>query len=345
MNSRTIILTVFVVATVLLLTSPSSNAQRRIPRRPPSAPGIDYSQFSHATEKHQASCDTCHKAPTRNWQKASQFPDIADYPDHEACVSCHRRQFFRGTRPVICTNCHVKVSPRADERFAFRKPTALRQFTIEFPHDKHQDVIARLFTAREPVLRRVSWLTRSQIRTSAYNTCAICHATNTIDPATREDGWPNGLRPAADTFKTVPTNHAACFNCHWQSQKPDASDCAGCHKRAAKTYRAANWPDRISLKFTHARPDHDKECTSCHINITGVASLRSLKPDVPIMSCADCHSKESTREDVQKELAQLDKNREFVCTYCHTANIGRLDPPAGHYLVAGREPLKRKEIK
>src|ERR1041385_4349823 len=88
----------------------------------------DYSDFSHATKKHQASCSTCHKIT---------FPDIKDYPNHDACVSCRRPQFFRGARPPICSVCHTKTSPRDEARLPFRNPAATRQFAIEFPHDRH----------------------------------------------------------------------------------------------------------------------------------------------------------------------------------------------------------------
>jgi hypothetical protein len=75
--------------------------QRGPATRRPARPQIDYSKFSHATSKHQAACNTCHKVPTESWQKSSSYPDITDYPDHPACVSCHRAQFFRGDRPPI----------------------------------------------------------------------------------------------------------------------------------------------------------------------------------------------------------------------------------------------------
>ena len=99
------------------------------------------------------------------------------------------------------------------------------------------------------------------------------------------------------------------------------------------------------MKFTHAREQHVKECTACHINITKSASLKGLKPDVPITSCTECHNKDGLRLDVSSELEAIDKNRGFVCVYCHTSEVGSLDPPASHYLIAGRPPLKRKDIK
>lgn len=286
---------------------------------------IDYSKFSHSTKKHQAECKTCHVVPTKDWTKVSKFPDVVDYPDHAACVSCHRPQFFRGARPPICSVCHTKTSPRDEARFAFRNPASRLQFTIEFPHDKHQDVIARLFNPRQRVE-----LAHASPPQQNYNNCTICHA------------------PKTTTFKAAPTDHASCFNCHWKSQQPVAANCNGCHKLATP-YTTATEPTRTSQKFLHEgggeKANHVLECTACHINITKSASLRGLKPDVPITSCTECHNKDGLRQDVSKELAAIDKNRAFVCVYCHTSNVGSLDPPASHYLIAERPPLKRRDIK
>src|SRR5678815_3826675 len=143
---------------------------------------IDYTKFSHSTQKHQAACVTCHKVPTKDWTKISSFPDITDYPSHDACVSCHRPQFFRSARPPICSVCHSKTSPRDEGRYAFRNPATKLQFAIEFPHDKHQDAIAMLRFAHPP---------------QGYNNCTICHG------------------PRTATFKAAPTDHGSCFNCHW----------------------------------------------------------------------------------------------------------------------------------
>src|SRR5688572_11841112 len=335
-------------------TGGAVTGQRRPPRRvarpQPARPGIDYSEFSHATAKHQGACNTCHKVPTENWKKVGEFPDVADYPGHDACVSCHRPQFFRGAKPVICSVCHVKVSPRDDVRFAFRNPLTPRQFLIEFPHDKHQDVIARV--EGTPVTHTVSLrafaharpgaLPTSQTNSVRYNNCEICHLPQTAS-VVPTGGWPDAFAPDAATFKTVPSSHAACFNCHWKSQAPTNEDCAGCHKPAPKPSMTAVLPERLSLKFRHGREQHVQECTSCHINITRAATLRGLKPDVPITSCTECHNKDGLRQDVSKELEAIDRNRDFICSYCHTSDVGRLDPPPSHYLIAGREPKKRKD--
>ena len=332
----------------LLVIGSVTLAQRRGTRQSaaPKARAIDYSKFSHATKKHQQACNTCHKIPTSNWKQARSFPDITDYPDHEACVSCHRAQFFKGARPVICSGCHTKVSPRDEARFEFRKPGTPSQFSIEFPHDKHQDVIARFMRrlkGDEVRFVRVSFAADDKPKN--YNNCTICHLTRPGVPATPAAGWTDNFVPFPATFKSSPADHASCFNCHWKSQAPVNNNCAGCHKLAEKPTVVLDSPKQISVKFRHDREQHIAECTTCHINITKAASLRGLKPDVPLTSCSECHNKEGLRTDVGKELEALDKNRDFVCVYCHTSNIGRMDPPANHYLIAGREPLKRKDLK
>jgi hypothetical protein len=312
---------------------------------------VDYSAFSHLTRKHQGACNSCHKVPTENWKKIREFPDVADYPGHDACVSCHRPQFFRAARPAICSVCHLKVSPRDDVRFAFGKPGAPRQFVIEFPHDKHQDVIAQLARPVKQTVSLRAWsharlvLPQTQTNSLRYNHCEICHGPRMLAPVAPPGGWTDAFVPDAATFRAAPSSHAACFNCHWRAQQPTSDNCAGCHKLSEQAYVKSDSPKRLSLKFRHAREQHTIECTSCHINITKAATLRGLLPDVPITSCSECHNKDGLRLDVSKELEAIDKNREFVCSYCHTSNVGRLDPPESHYRVASRDPLKRKDIK
>jgi hypothetical protein len=325
----------------------AAQKRRRAPvrRQPMAKRGIDYSRFSHTTEKHRGECNTCHHAPTDNWKKASHFPDVADFPGHDACVRCHRPQFFRGAKPEICSVCHTKVSPRDDARFAFLNPMVPRQFLSEFPHDKHQDVIARFL---KQGTNRVRVVTASFLRPAEdkhFNNCEICHLPQTKSFAAPAGGWPDAFTPDAATFKSAPDNHAFCFNCHWQAQAPTSDNCAGCHKLSDKPFTPESMPSRISIKFRHAREQHIAECTTCHINITKSTTLRGLQPDVPITACSECHNREGLRQDVSKELEAIDRNRDFVCSYCHTSNVGGRDAPASHYLIAGRPAVKRKEVK
>jgi len=347
------------LAAFVVLAFPGSDlvAQKRKGRRAArpqtvKKAAVDYSRFSHATSKHRGACNTCHQSPTTNWKRVRDFPDVADFPGHNACVSCHRQQFFKGAKPVICSVCHSRVSPRDDARFLFPKPASPAQFLIEFPHDKHQDVIARRFRrpaiAQESLFVRASFSSVAEDKTKHYNNCEICHGPRTTAPVAPAAGWPDSFVPDAATFKDAPASHAACFNCHWKAQQPNKENCGGCHKLPDKP--AGNAPlnvahPRISVKFRHAREQHVAECTTCHINITKAATLRGLMPDVPMTACTECHNKDGLRLDLNKELEAIDRNRDFACAYCHTSDVGRRDPPASHYLIAGREPIKRKDVK
>ena len=337
-----------------------TGAQTRHPKRvkttastaqqAPRGSAAKYSAFLHSSEIHKSlACNACHKLPTA-WTAKRDFPDAADYPDHDACVRCHRQQFFTrqafvGTGPSICTVCHVRAAPREDARFAFGKPNNAnqaakskdeRQFTIEFPHDKHQNVIASLRRGAEEEdnvrLIRASFFgpAAPDDQNPDYNNCSICHVTNHKVTAALADSF----LPPAGTFKTMPHAHDACFDCHWKSQKPASGDCAGCHKLAA-TFAAMDWPQRKSAKFSHegGKENHVQECTTCHINITRASTLQGLTPDVPVTACATCHkdNKKTTYPKIttiEEELAQFKKTSN--CTYCHTSDVGKKKPPASH---------------
>ena len=106
---------------------------------------------------------------------------------------CHRQQFFTrqatiGTGPAICTVCHLRAAPREDRRFAFGKPNSAnqtakpkdeRQFKIEFPHDKHQNVIARWHRLQSESLKSHHRLKSvPQDKKPDYNNCSLCHVTD-----------------------------------------------------------------------------------------------------------------------------------------------------------------------
>lgn len=187
------------------------------------------------------------------------------------------------------------------------------------------------------------------VQEKTYNNCAICHVTRADLLKFTVSVSPDGILPDEFYFKSLPEHHSSCFNCHWKTEEPVSSNCGGCHKPTPPQAVASNVPKRISWKFKHdgggEKRTHVQECTTCHINITKAATLRGLKPDVPITSCSECHNREGLRLDVSNELEAIDKNRSFVCSYCHTSEVGRLDPPASHYLNASRPSMKRKDVK
>jgi len=287
---------------------------------------------------------------------------VADFPNHDACVRCHRQQFFTrqalvGTGPAICTVCHARAAPREEGRFVFGKPNGAgqptkpkdeRQFTIEFPHDKHQNVIASVRPGPGPGPgpgKTVSFIRAALFRPQTddqkkpdYNNCSICHQRNddlVIVPLTPQ---PDAATEVNKFFKTTPHAHDSCFNCHWKNQQPTSKDCGGCHKPAA-TFVAIMAPKRISAMFSHegGKGEHVLECTTCRNNISRGSTLRGLTPDVPIAACTTCHkdSKKTTYPKVttiEEELAQFKKTNS--CVYCHTAEIGTKKPPVSHEAAA-----------
>lgn len=386
-------LTVLVILAALLLiqqraapnAASSAEPQRRRAapqqRRRAPAPSRDYTKFSHRTEQHRLACDRCHKAPTPNWASArgeDSFPDVTDYPDHPSCTGCHRRQFFVGARPPICTVCHTNVSPRDGTRFVFRnpgplaprgaqKPPAPTQFATLFPHDVHQDVMARLPLA--PATRpsfRFARAAFGQGPAQRVDGCTVCHQTYEPRGASQQDemsGRPASvdaaLWPKKGTFKTSPTGHDSCFNCHWREGgvAPLASDCAGCHKLIpqnappptarrpadAEAVVAAHITDasirekflrRESARFLHEEEKHATlGCTSCHLRIASISTIDPNTLEVPLLSCGGtgtgCHigpkPKRILNDEVQKERADAG----FVCAKCHV-NLGREPLPKSH---------------
>ena len=371
----TVVLTcgIFICNALIAQTRRRPRTTRPTNQQAPVGSATKYSAFQHSSDKHKTlKCTECHKVPTE-WTAKRDFPDVADFPDHDACVRCHRQQFFTrqsiiGTGPAICTVCHVRAAPREDARFAFGKPNNSnqqakpkdeRQFTIEFPHDKHQNVIARLREPRElkvtgaqpsrlpdPTQARTlafQSIARSFVNVSFtqlfddkkpdYNNCSICHQTD-MSLAIVALPPPNTDPAMLHPFKSMPRTHDSCFNCHWKNEQPVADDCAGCHKPVA-TFIADVRQTRISAKFAHegGKGEHVAECTTCHINITRAATTRGLTPDVPINACASCHrdSKKTTYPKavtIEAELDQFKKTGE--CTYCHAADVGKKKPPPSH---------------
>lgn len=248
-------------ATMVHSAGPQSPGRRRPTRvQPPGKPRVDYSQFSHRTHvlDQKLACDSCHKFPAKNWKEVRKgddaFPDVTDFPEHQACLNCHRTQFFARERPapVICSNCHVAVTPRNTARHPFpslgppflaskKGQTFVSEFKVLFPHDKHVDVVGRWRPAKEPQFALASVSFNGMGRQQAESkSCAVCH--ETYQPqGTSPDEFvtkpPKGLAEEAfwlkkGAFKTTPTTHAACSSCHSDDAgiPPAPADCAACHK-------------------------------------------------------------------------------------------------------------------
>ena len=358
-------------------------------RAPAQRPRVDYTKFTHATPGHRKdSCDSCHKSPSGNWAQvrdsAAAFPDITDYPDHDSCLSCHRQQFFRGARPAICSVCHTVVSPRSGARFPFANPAdafarsekgraRASEFAVNFPHDLHQDVMARAPSRDETGVRFVrAAFAQAQAKPSKPNSCSVCHVTYTSQPAPTpapvagNAGAGAGV-PAlpAGLLKTTPTGHESCFQCHWQDggEKPLSNDCAGCHKLLpagaarpalkgkdadAQFAARAGFTDphivqkllrRDAVIFAHEEERHREiDCATCHTRIPALSTLDETTLKVPILSCGagtSCHIGAKPKRILNEEVDKKLADPNFQCAKCHY-NLGREKPPRSHLEATGK---------
>ena len=358
-------------------------SQKRV-RNIRAKPRVDYSSFSHRThvEKQKLSCDSCHKFPTKNWKDVRKadiaFADVAEFPEHSACLSCHRQQFFARERPapLICSNCHVNVSPRNTARFLFPSlgdvsdPTRKRrdfvsEFAVNFPHDKHMDVIGSTFQPSRD--RRVRFVhagvqKESPKEESDPKICVICHQTHQPQGDSSEEYLTKPPKNLGDafwlkkgTFKTIPVSHAPCSSCHSTEAgiEPAPSKCDVCHKllpaqnlsvdfdpKLAATMGITDpmilgrWQRRESSgTFPHEGGGHPTlSCTSCHdIPTMNTAEAKTLK--VSVKSCGGaegCHIAATADEGALNfEIDQRKAKTDFQCTKCHLI-FGSQPIPANH---------------
>jgi len=307
-------------------------------------------QFRHSTAAHRKNdCNSCHSMPTANWARARGFPDVAEFPGHASCIGCHRRDFFMGNRPTICAGCHVNPGPRGAARFPFPVTSRSTEFSTIFPHDTHQDIIAKAFGPKDVGVGHfiaASFTPAGRFdddQKPQFNNCAICHKVAEKLPKTAPridqgltplaDAAADDFLPKAEFFKDSPSGHASCFQCHFQGLKPSAINCAGCHKLEAP-YFDKDITLRYSLKFDHSSTNHaNKDCTTCHVRITQNADLKTMKDaDVPILACStsSCHGSNISTEIGKREASIAAKAPAFQCNYCHTTAVGRFPVPQSH---------------
>ncbi len=359
-------------------------------------PRMNYSWFSHSTHVTQQmlNCDSCHKFPTKNWKEVRKgeaaFADVAEFPEHSSCLDCHRQQFFARERPApaICSNCHVNVTPRDTSRFLFpslgdisdpskQKSDVVREFAINFPHDKHLDVVGlnapSLMPSRSGFVT-VSWQEKNALmEASEPKSCPVCHQTHQPQGNSVEEYVTKPPKNLGDafwlkkgTFQTIPNSHTVCFSCHNADLgiAPVPSECNVCHKLGApptvlktdfdpKLAAAISvtdksvltmWHRRISSgAFRHEGGEHPNiSCVNCH-NVPTINTLDMKTLVVPVRSCGGaegCHVTAKTDDGgiLNYELDQKKTNPSFVCTKCHIS-FGKEVVPDTH--VAAIQVLKK----
>jgi hypothetical protein len=315
-------------------------AQGRRPKRPPAAakPRVDYSRFSHQTHvtAQKLACDACHKFPTANWKEFrgdAAFQDVADFPDHGTCLSCHRPQFFARERPApaICSNCHVNVSPRNNQRYLFpslgdmKDPGKPRRdvssdFLISFPHDKHADVVSLNIRSAQPP-PRFGFLTVSSVSSGSPQqkpaakesaepkNCPVCH--QIYQPQGKSDDE-YVTKPPKDlgdnfwlkkgSFMTIPNSHTTCFSCHNADLgiAPAPSDCNGCHKLAAPQ---AGPKTDFDAKVAEKMGVSDRVILGVWSRRISSGTYRHEGGDHPNLGCPTCHNVMTMNTAERKTLA------------------------------------------
>jgi hypothetical protein len=363
-------------------------AESQTPQRPVknirAKPRVDYSGFSHRSHvvTQKLSCDSCHRFPSNNWKEARKvdtaFPDVTEFPEHASCLSCHRAQFFARERPapIICANCHINVTPRDTTRFLFpslgdvsvaegKRHESVSEFKINFPHDKHVDLVG--FNTPNSNAQRafvsVSWQQKKE-QTVEPKSCPVCHQTYQPQGATVDEYVTKPPKNLGDafwlkkgTFKTIPNSHTACFSCHNQELgiAPSPSDCNACHKldqtpplsaadfdailaeqmTIADRTMVRAWGRRISSgSFRHEGGDHpNMSCLACH-HVESMSTLEPRTLKVQVKSCGGaegCHITAKTDDGgiLNYELDQKKANASFVCTKCHIS-YGKQVVPESH---------------
>ena len=304
----------------LLDSSTAREPQQSRSRKPakrarmPPQPRINYSQFSHTThvEKQKLTCDSCHKFPTKNWKELRKgeaaFQDVGDFPEHSACLNCHRQQFFARERPapVICSNCHIAVTPRDTARWLFpslgdltdpalKRRETPSEFAVSFPHDKHLEVVGfnRVQPSGNVAFSFVSF--RARMEDTPKN-CAICHQTYQSQGNSSEeyvtkpaDNLGDAFWLKKGTFKTIPNSHATCFSCHNPDSgiPPESKVCNGCHK-----LRETQPQQRVD--FDPALPGvmgiADRTVLRAWSRRLSAGTFRHEGGAHPDLSCTDCHN-------------------------------------------------------
>jgi hypothetical protein len=366
---------------------PQKAAAKRGTRKPArrsstQKPRVDYTKFSHQTHfvTQKLACNSCHKVPSKNWKEVRKgdaaFADVTDFPEHASCLNCHRAQFFARERPAptICSNCHVNSSPRDTSRWLFpslgdvadpskKRRELVSEFDVEFPHDKHLDVVGFNGFQRGPKALFVAVSLQEKKKDGPPKNCLVCHETYQPQGNSSEEYVTKPPKNLGDafwlkkgTFKTTPNSHAVCFTCHSADSgiAPAPSDCNVCHKlttpqsikvdfdsKLANTMGISDatmlskWSRRISAgAFRHEGGEHpDLNCMGCH-NVPTMNTLDAKTLKVQVRSCggADgCHVTATTDDGgaLNYEIDQKKKDPTFVCTKCHIT-FGKEAIPEDH---------------
>ena len=305
----------FSVATPAAPAAPQKrNSQRRRTQKPktPPKPKIDYAKFSHSTHvvTQKLACNSCHKVPSKNWNVMRKgdaaFQDVADFPEHSSCLNCHRAQFFARERPapVICSNCHIAVTPRDTARWLFpslgdisdpklKRREFVSEFGVGFPHDKHIDVVGMLMPGSRDRASIVNALFQDK-KAGPPKSCPVCHETYQPQGKSSEEYLVKPPKDIGDnfwlkkgTFKTIPTSHTICFTCHNADSgiAPEPKNCETCHKLAQLTPLKTDFDSKLAPTM-----GADKLMLARWSRRQSAGAFRHEGGMHPDLNCMDCHN-------------------------------------------------------
>ena len=288
---------------------------RSQPRRTPAKPKVDYTSFSHTTHvvTQKLPCNSCHKVPSKNWNVVRKgdaaFADVTDFPEHAACLECHRTQFFARERPApaICSNCHIAVTPKDTARWLFpslgdindpklKRRDAPSEFGVAFPHDKHIDVVGM----SAPPVRTRGLLVNAAFqekKPAPPKSCPVCHETYQPQGKSSEEYLTKPPKDIGDnfwlkkgTFKTIPNSHTICFTCHSSDSgiAPEPKNCETCHKFSAPATLKADFDAKLAVSM-----GADKMMTDRWRRRVSAGGFRHEGGEHPDLSCLNCHHAES----------------------------------------------------
>jgi hypothetical protein len=326
MRVRHPVIIMFVLAaSVIFVTSrfgpnaDQASAQSRRPQKKvvaPKKPRIDYTKFSHQTHAvtQKLACSSCHKVPSKNWKEVRKgdaaFPDVSDFPEHAACLTCHREQFFARERPApaICSNCHVNNSPKDTSRWLFpslgdvndplkKRRAFVSEFGVGFPHDKHIDVVG--VNTREPGRDPRGWFVTVSLQEKKKDgppkSCPVCHQTYQPQGNSSEEFVTKPPKNIGDafwlkkgTFQTTPNSHTVCFTCHSADSgiAPAPTDCNVCHKLAAPETLKVDFEAQLATTMGIT----DATMLSKWSQRTSAGAFRHEGGEHPDLNCMGCHN-------------------------------------------------------
>ncbi len=324
MSLRHLVIFIFMFTTFAHFLSLSSgtqtcNAQARRSRKKiaPAKKTADYSQFSHRTHaiEQKLACESCHQFPSKNWKQARKgddaFPDVTEFPEHPACLNCHRVQFFARERPApkICSNCHIAVTPRDTNRWLFpslgdvndqarKRREFVNEFGVAFPHDKHLEVVG--FDRSQKENRFFVAVSFQEKKNDASpKSCPVCHETYLPQGKSSDEYVTKPPQNLGDnfwlkkgTFKTAPNSHAVCFTCHNADSgiAPDSKDCGVCHRLLEKS---PGTKSDFDSKLAGVMGISDHLVLTSWSKRTSAGGFRHEGGAHPDLSCLTCHNVET----------------------------------------------------